>query len=455
MTGASCQPDQPRVSHSRIGPSLTAAFSRLAPAARLPLLLQYLGSSASLIVGNAAQLVTFAILARSLGVEQFGQLITVTALTALAVQLCGLGASETMVRRVAAEPALYPRALGHNLILIAVTGVGLVAAFAIALPFVFTIAADPFRNALSLFLIVATNVVLVRLIMLAEAIFLARWRFSQANLVIVGFALIRTAAAAAACLLFGVETVEAWAFWHAGAHLVMALVCLLALRHLGRPRWGLMREELRLGFYFCTPFFFEAVRQNADLLVLGAVTDAKVVGAYAMARRISVASILAVDGMQRLVYPRFAAAMKDGIHAAFPLALRVLGLGLVISLVTAAGVWIAAPLMPLVFGPDFSQMVGYLQAMSGLVVLVVLYDVPAAFLGAAAKQGLRAAIFNTVGLAGAGLLALLTYAFLVPGTIATLYVIEIVLALAFWLALSNVLRRTPPGAAPTPLEGAP
>jgi O-antigen/teichoic acid export membrane protein len=101
---------------------------------KLPMALTYFGSTASLAVSSGAQLLTFAILARHLGVEQFGLLMTITAATSLGVQLCGLGASETLVRRVANDPAIYRAALGHNLILIGASGSVLILMFTAIMP---------------------------------------------------------------------------------------------------------------------------------------------------------------------------------------------------------------------------------------------------------------------------------------------------------------------------------
>src|ERR1019366_3102326 len=101
---------------------------------KLPMALTYFGSTASLVVSSGAQLLTFAILARHLGVEQFGLLMTITAATSLGVQLCGLGASETLVRRVANDPAIYRAALGHNLILIGASGSVLILIFTAIMP---------------------------------------------------------------------------------------------------------------------------------------------------------------------------------------------------------------------------------------------------------------------------------------------------------------------------------
>jgi hypothetical protein len=78
------------------------------------MIVSYLLSSGSLAAASLAQLVTFAILARALGPAEFGLFVQISAVTAIAVQICGLGASDCLLRRVAREPASYPDLLGHN-----------------------------------------------------------------------------------------------------------------------------------------------------------------------------------------------------------------------------------------------------------------------------------------------------------------------------------------------------
>ncbi len=109
------------ISHPRltIGAIITMPSSRLA-------LLRYGFSSASLLSASIGQLAIFAILARALGPAEFGQFVQITALTAIAIQLCGLGAGDCFMRRVSRDPAAYRDMLGHNLILIVATGAILV-----------------------------------------------------------------------------------------------------------------------------------------------------------------------------------------------------------------------------------------------------------------------------------------------------------------------------------------
>lgn len=408
----------------------------------------------SLVTGSVAQLLTFAILARGLGVGQFGVLMGLTALTNLAVQVCGLGATETMVRRVAQDHAIYPTALGHNLILTALSGLGLVIAFTAATPFFYRLSPDPLTNVATLFLLAVSNVVVVRWILLTEQIYIAHGRIRNANVANVGYALARTAAAALACLVFGVDRVATWTLWQGGCNLLVALACTAALRPLGRPRWTVLREEVRLGVLFSTPFIFQALRQNADFVVLGLVTSPEALGSYSMARRIVDTSALTGAALYRLSYPVLARATRAGLRAALPLVGGVLAASLAIAVATAAAVWVVAPFTPWLFGRGFGAMVTDLRVLCWIVVPVTIQNVAAETLGASARHAIRATLFNAGSLVGAGLTALLTSVYLVPGTMAALYAVEAAVALAFWTVIVRLVQREPPATiTPRPAPG--
>lgn len=406
-----------------------------------PVLWLYAGSTASLILGSAAQLVTFAILARGLGVEQFGLLMAVTAITNVAVQLCGVGGSETMVRCVARDATRYASALGHNLVLLAGSGALLVIVLVAALPNFFALSPDPSLNAVALTILIITNVVLVRWIVLVEQIFIARWEVMNANAVNVGFALARTAAAALGCGLYGVSTIVEWAFWHGACHVIVAFFCALSLRRFGPPRWTILREEVKLGAYFTTPFVFQALRQNADLLVLTALTTPQVVGAFSVARRVLDTSFLAVNALLRIAYPRLAVLAEAGMRQAISLGWKVLGAAVGIAAGTALALYTLAPLLAMLFGKDFAIIADYLRVMCWAVVLVAVSGVAAEILGASGRHAIRAAIYNGGSIAGAASVAGLTFALLVPGTFIALYLIEAVLAVVFWAVLIRLVRR--------------
>ena len=414
-----------------------AAIRRLVPFG-----LSYAASGGSLVAASAAQLVTFGILARALGPAQFGLFVQFSALTSIAVQVCGLGASDCLIRRIAQDPRAYPAMLGHNLLLIAGTGAALVALGLAALPAWIRVDPDPATNLVATGLLLVTNIGLVRVILLAETIFIGRSRFADANRAVVGYALARTATAALACFAFGASTLAEWAVWQFAGNLVVVVGYVAWLRGLGRPRLALVRDEIRLGLLFCSQFVARAVRQNSDLFVLGLVAPIEVVGSYGVARRIMDSSYLTIDALNRLVYPRFARASLGGVHNALASARVVFLAAVGLGATTTVALLLLAPYLPLVFGRDYASLVLFVRVLSGTVLLVAAWSVAMDVLGASRHQGARAWIINTANLLGSVLVAGATWAWPPMGTLGALYVIEVGTLIAAWLVLFRLARRS-------------
>lgn len=404
--------------------------------------LSYMASSGALVAANAAQLITFALLARWLGPSQFGLFVQVSAITTIAVHLCGLGSNDCLIRRVARDRAMYPAMLGHALTLIAATGVGLVVFGMSTLPFIVTIHPDPTRNVVAIGLLLVTNIVLVRSILLAEQIYISHSMFAEANRSVIVFALARTATAALACPILGVTTLEGWAAWQFVGHVVVAAYFAWTIRALGAPKFGIVREEVKPGALFSSQFIFKAIRQNCDLFILGLVSSIEVVGSYGVARRILDSSYLSIDALNRLVYPRFAVASQHGIHNALPLTRKVLAGAVVLGVGTALALFILAPFLPYLFGHAYVSLVPFVRIMCWLIVFVAIWSVAMDLLGASSNQGARATIINTASIVGAGLVAFGTWYWPPTGTFLSLYVVEIGVTIATWAMLLHMARKS-------------
>ncbi|MFC3691670.1 lipopolysaccharide biosynthesis protein [Chenggangzhangella methanolivorans] len=401
-----------------------------------------MASSGSLVAANAAQLLTFALLARWLGPSQFGLYVQVTAITTVAVHLCGLGANDCLIRRVARDRAMYPTMLGHTLTLVAITGAALVAIGMGALPFIITVDEDPVRNVVAIAFLLVTNIVLVRVILLTEQAYISHSMFAEANRSVIFFALARTATAALACPIFGVTTLEGWTAWQFGGHVVVAAYFAWKTRELGRPKFGIVRDEVKPGVFFSSQFIFRAIRQNCDLFILGLVSSIEVVGSYGVARRILDSSYLTIDALNRLVYPRFAVASQHGVHNALPMLWKVLAGAVVLGLGTGLGLFIMAPLLPYLFGHEYVSLVPFVRTMCWLIVFVAIWSVAMDLLGASSHQGARALIVNTASILGAGLVAFGTWWWPPTGTFISLYVTEIGVTIATWAMLMHMARKS-------------
>ncbi|WP_034657961.1 lipopolysaccharide biosynthesis protein [Chelativorans sp. J32] len=405
-------------------------------------LVAYAASGGSLIISSAAQLITFAVLARSLGVHEFSLFVGITAISSVALHLCGLGAMESLVRRVARDGSTYPVLLGHNLILTGITGAILVAAGAITLPFLFELSANPALNALLIGAMLVTNIVLVRLIVLTEQTFIGRSEFGTANKVVVGFAVARTIAAVLACFAFGVSTTAEWTIWQFACHVLVALVCFRMLLRLGSPEFRIVREEIMNGIYFCVPFILRAARQNVDLMVLSLVSTPEIVSSYSVARRMIESSYLSVEALNRLIYPGSARASAEGLHHIAERVKKVLAAAILISVAAAVAVFIIAPVLPYLFGHDYVSLVSFVRKLSWVVILLAIWSVAVEALGAAGNHAYRGTVMSLGSLLGCAITAWATWYDPPAGTIISFYVIEFGMVIASWAVLARAIRKS-------------
>lgn len=407
----------------------------------IPMLMSYMGSGGALLASSIAQLLTFAILARYLGVEQFGLYAIITAITNVGVQLCGFGAQESLVRRVAQDEGIFPRMIGHAYILSAISGVALVALGMAILPLAAPVSADLTTTLVASAVILVTNLLLLKVISLSTQSFIAHSQFASANRIEVLFAVTRTVAAVLGCMVFGVADVAQWAWWHFAAHLVVAIVAIWAIRGFGAPRWTIVRDEIRIGLLFSTQFLFKAIRGNADLLVLGAVASSEILGSYSVARRILESSYLSVEALNRLIYPGSAARAVSGVHHAYERTRKVALAAAVIATGSAIAIFVLAPFLPILFGADYISLPWLTQAICWIVIPMGIYSTALEALGAAGLQGARATIWNTGNLLGAGVVGLATWQAGIMGTLVSYYLVEIAIAIAAWWVLMHYVSR--------------
>lgn len=407
-----------------------------------PILLDYLLSGGSLAAASLSQLVTFAILARALGPSEFGLFVQVSAVIAVAVQICGLGASDCLLRRVSREPESYASLLGHNLLLIGLSGAVLVVGGVAAMSSWVRLSSGPSVDALTLTLLFFGNVVLVRVVLLVETVFLSLGRVHAANRAVVGFAVARMATAALACLVFQVSSLSDWALWQCGGNLLYALLGAAWLAPLGRPRLAILREELRAGLLFSSQFVVRAVRSNVDLLVIGLFTPIETVGSYGVARRIMDSSYLAIDALNRLLYPRLARESHDGLHLALPTAKRALLAALALGTATFLILFTLAPWLPALFGRAYHDLPFFVRCLSGTIILVGAWAAAIDLLGASGRQDARALILNSANLLGSVLIALATWLAAPVGTFIALYAIDGAIVVAAWLVVLGFARRS-------------
>lgn len=397
------------------------------------------------MIGIAAQSIGFIILARFLGTEKYGYIVTITAVSNLAVAWCGLGATEAMRRRVARDPNEYSRALGHCLIMLGLTVIIVTIVVAALLPFLVRAVDDPWENFLILFLLGPVALALYAWINLAEHILLAHNNFNRANLVNAGFGIVRAVTVVVAFVGFGVDNLFDWAIWSASAYVVASIACVVVVLPYGWPRWALIREEIPLGFTLSVASAIGAVRQNIDLLALSAIETPHVVGAYGVTRRILATALTPAGSFDRLIYHKLAIAGKQGPWGTLRAAKRYAIYSIVIAGSTSVGLFLLAPLLPWVFGNPFAEAVFLLKILCWLLIFSALQNLAGDAFNAADEHRIRFVVGTVASVLGTTAIIALTFAYGVMGLLVAIYLSDGIMTIALWVGLRVLGRRTREG----------
>ena len=415
--------------------SCAEIIRRTLPAARL-----YVSSTGLLLAGIIFQSAGFIILAHSLGTVQFGELMTATAAANVAGTWCGFCPGEVLRRTVSRDPSSYQSALGHGLILISSTGAVLTAIVVfglMALPFG---AADLWRNPMTLLLLVASNLVLSSFVTFVEQIFLAQGATTRANILNAGFSMVRGLMPMVACLQYDVSSLNGWAIWHASAYLATSVICAVAVRRYGAPRWGIISKEMVLGVNLALSGFLIMLRGNVDLLILQATAAPHFVGVYSAARRIITTAFVIPGSFDRLAYGKLAVAGTHGPAGSFRLAKKYLIYVVLISSATSLAVDIFAPYVPWLLGVAFNDATPILKALCWTIIVTAIQFLGFDALNAAEQHKISAVVSGSSNIIGVVMIVAFVYFYGTFGIYFGLYLSDIIRAAALWLTLFMLSR---------------
>ncbi len=349
-------------------------------------------NTAYMVLAQAARLVVqavyFFLMARGLGPGQYGAFVAVAAAVAIAYPFVGNGSGNLMVKNVARDRQLLPECLGNALFMTPISGLLLsvlvVPACLVVLP--------PAIPVSVILLVVASDLLVYRFVDVACLAFQSVEKLGwTANLNV--FASLMRLAGIAAVVLVHRPTVVAWSVAYLATSAVCALVAMYCvLARLARPAFsglGRIRGELREGFWFSTSLSAQTIYNDVDKTMLARLATLDAVGIYAAAYRLIDVAFLPIRALLAAAYPSFFRHGGDGIAGSFRFARRLLPKPLVYSTVVAAGMTLAAPLVPRVLGAEYARTSEALRWLFLLPLLKTLHYFAADALTGAGHQALR------------------------------------------------------------------
>lgn len=337
------------------------------------------------------QAVYFTVIARALGVTNYGSFIGVAALVGILYPFGALGSGHLLIKEVARDRRRFPVAWGDALTTSAVCGTVLVAVVLgvsrFALP-----GAIPMQLVLA---IAAADIPGLCLITIAGQSFQAFEQLHWMAAIHVVVSTNRLLGALILVLLYRHPTALQWGSMYLGCTTVTATAASAAVFiRLGAPRfiWRRSTEALWNGFHFSVSLSAQTIYNDIDKTMLARIGTLNATGIYGAAYRVIDVSFAPVQALLYSAYPNFFRAGHAGICSSFsyakPLLRRAVGYGLLI----ACGVLIFGGAVPFLLGAEYAETSAALRWLSPLPVLKATHYFLADTLTGAGYQGLRSGI---------------------------------------------------------------
>jgi O-antigen/teichoic acid export membrane protein len=352
-----------------------------------------LGLALKLII----QALYFTVIARSLGVHNYGAFVGVVGLVGILSPFATLGSGYLLIKNVARDRHQFRENWGRAL---ATTFFSSLVLFGVVLLISrFTLpSAIPTRLVM---LIAASDLFGLSITGICGQAFMAFERLNWTAAINVMLSTIRLAAAAILAALYHSPSASQWGTFYFGSTSVVALVALsLVVVKLGAPSFNVWRTsaEAREGFYFSVNQSAQTIYNDIDKTMLARLGTLEATGIYGAAYRLIDVSFAPVASLLAAAYPNMFRAGTGGISAtlgyARPLILRALGYATLVGVALLAG----AGIVPHILGGEYRLTVEAIRWLAILPMLKVVHFFFSDALAGAGYQGARTVIHASVAL---------------------------------------------------------
>jgi O-antigen/teichoic acid export membrane protein len=404
-------------------------------------------------VSIAAQALYFILIGRTLGSREYGAFIGVVALVAALGQFSSLGMEMILVRNISRDRASFAPTWGQSLTILAG---GFLVLLGVAMVFAHFVLRPGLRTLVPW--IALSDGLLGKLVQLASRAFQGAGRLAWTARLSALTNLCRAATAAlvwAWARAHGIHpTAHFWASIYWLSTLTVALAAaVIVTAQLGTPRFRHIRvRDLSEGLSFSVAGSSVSVYNDVDKTFLVSLGQTSAAGIYSAAYRIVDVATMPIYSIYAAAAPRFFRIGAAGAAAAAAFSNKTLKRTLPYAAIASAAMWLAAPLVPLAFGPSFRESVEALRWLCLLPVFRALhYGWGSAITGAASQWNRTATQFGAAAL-NVALDFLLIPRWSWRGAAAASLLTDGALAIASYGVLAWLIRREAAATAPSSLH---
>jgi len=403
------------------------------------------GSMSIITIAMAARLalriVVFAVVATSMGAEQFGAFATVSALAALFAAFSGWGADQLLFRRVGRARAELPQGMATSLAFLAMSAPPLILLAIAFIPF----AVDSSISWWLVLFISISDIGLAQVSGIVADCYQAVLRPMGNLWLTLGFGVARVLTAVLWITVSPRHDALSWSYYYFAVSAIAAVASLwLLFRDLCKPDWKIAWHEWRDGFHFALQSASQTAFGSIDKPVIAGLADLQVAGLYAAATRIVAAAGIPVSALLYSTYVRFFEAGVSGARSSTRLAIRFLPVGMALGAVGGIVILLLAPLAPRVLGRSYIGTDTALLILAPLPLFGLVQSLGLDIIVSIGRTGLRTLAQLAMPPINILLCVLLVPAHGAAGAALAAVLTRLVLALAAWGIVARLVRREVP-----------
>ncbi|ERT05665.1 polysaccharide biosynthesis family protein [Lyngbya aestuarii BL J] len=315
------------------------------------------------IIGLFLQMAYFMIVARALGLEQYGIFSGVLALAFIATPFSGLGSGDILVQNVSRDPTVFRKYWGNSILIIFVTSLILSTIAVFVSPLIFHQTIAP----ILVFLVCFSDLFFLRVWLTASGALVSRNLTSKAAQIKVFHNFSKLLAALILVSFFKQPTIFIWGcLYLLGTATSAMLSFLLVCRMLGLPTLDIkcLLSNLTPGFFFSLSSSATTVNAHADKLMLASLSTLEATGTYAAAYRFIDVGYFPFFAISSAAYARFFKEGATGIKGSLGLAKRLLPVISGYGVIATIGYLVFAPVVTLILGEEYRESAAVLRWMA-------------------------------------------------------------------------------------------
>jgi O-antigen/teichoic acid export membrane protein len=311
----------------------------------------FMGQGLSVVVQGAY----FFVLARLLGSLQYGVLVGSFAVVMMFSQYSNFGSGLIFMRYVSLDRKTFPLYWGNILLTTLIFGCVLVAGVHLGAPWLMGVGNRRILTTLAI-----GEFLGAQLVVAISQIFQAFEQMRITATLSLLTNLSRLVVAVVLFLEFGHVDAWQWAYASMGVALCVAVVSVVTvLKNFGKPFFSprLALRRAGEGFIFAISGTTTSAYNDLDKAMLGHYGMNAANGIYTMAYRVVDISYMPARSIYNAAFPRFFQLGAGGLAATSKLAMRLVRKTTVLCLVAAVGMFVCAPLIPVLAGHGFDKSV--------------------------------------------------------------------------------------------------